>query len=297
MSVTFATCCWERDWPCLLLDPNYLAVRQIGCHLYPFAEKILIINNVANLAPISHTHARKGGQSVPPDFANREAANMGLHIGNERFTKDGITNCSDLLQECEKWGLDSVYKKAMQKVKEGILSHVYIANDSVAEVLSFFQLKRSDFVDETDIPSDWVYYNALGPLTALYFARSDYFLYLTGDVTLPKPCSWIDKAIQKMEQNREYRVANLIWNDNMKEVKRESYKKEGDFFVAHQGFSDQMFLVRTEEFRQPIYSEIRADSHHYPRGAVWEKRVFSYLKNRNLQRITYRKGHYIHENF
>jgi hypothetical protein len=100
-----------------------------------------------------------------------------------------------------------------------------------------------------------------------------------------------------MRKVDKYRVANLVWNENYREVKKESYKKEWNFFVAKQGFSDQLFLVRAEEFRQPIYGEIRADSSHYPRGDVWEKRVFSYLKNRELERIIYRRGSYTHENF
>jgi hypothetical protein len=69
-----------------------------------------------------------------------------------------------------------------------------------------------------------------------------------------------------------------------------------NFYVAKQGFSDQMFLVRTSDFKAPIYSEMRLDASHYPRGDVWEARVFSYLKNRGYRRITFRHGSYVHEN-
>jgi DNA polymerase III gamma/tau subunit len=51
------------------------------------------------------THVSKGGQSVTSNFANQKAANMKLHIGNERFTKDDVTNCPDMPQECEKGGV------------------------------------------------------------------------------------------------------------------------------------------------------------------------------------------------
>jgi len=239
--VTFATCCWEKDWRPILLDSEYLRVKQIENHQFPFHERILIINNVLDL--------------------------------------------------------DAVKRAAQKKVEEGVLTHVYVAEESAREVLRFFQLEKKDFVPEGDVSSDWLYYNALGPLTALYFASSEYFLYLTGDVRLARPVSWIDKAIRRMEKIAKYKVANLVWNQNYREAKKESYKKEWDFFVAKQGFSDQLFLVRTQEFRQPIYGEIRSDSHHYPRGAVWEKRVFSYLKNRSFERIIYRHGSYTHENF
>ena len=51
-SVTFATCCWERDWQHILLDPLYLSQRQIANHLFPFAEKLLVINNVSDLPAV-----------------------------------------------------------------------------------------------------------------------------------------------------------------------------------------------------------------------------------------------------
>jgi hypothetical protein len=239
--VTFATSCWEKDWRSILLDPNYLSMRQIGHHKFPFAEKILMINNVESL--------------------------------------------------------EEVLAAAQKKVEEGVLTHVYVVQEWVQEILSFFKLKRSDFTSDLGSPSDWVYYNALGPLAALYFTRSEYFLYLTGDVTLPRKISWIDKAIRRMKKEEKYAVANLVWNEQYREVKRESYKKEKGFFVAKQGFSDQLFLVRTAEFRAPIYGEIRSDSSHFPRGDVWEKRVFSYLKNREKERLIYRHGSYLHKNF
>ncbi len=46
MSVTFATYCYEKDWPFILQHPEYLRVRQIQRHCYPFAERLLVINNV-----------------------------------------------------------------------------------------------------------------------------------------------------------------------------------------------------------------------------------------------------------
>lgn len=240
-NVTFATCCWEKDWRQILLDPEYLRVKQIANHRFPFAERILIINNVLDL--------------------------------------------------------DEVKIAAAKKVEDGTLTKVIVAEEMASQVFDFFQLKKSDFIPEQGASSDWLYYNALAPLTAIYMSSCDYLLYLTGDVRLERPVSWIEKSIRRMEKVAEYRVANLVWNENFREAKKESYKKEWNFFVAKQGFSDQLFLVRTQQFRQPIYGEIRADSHHYPRGAVWEKRVFSYLKNRELKRITYRRGSYIHENF
>ena len=242
-TVSFATCCWERDWRLILLDPDYLKVKQIENHVFPFFERVLIINNVKDLA--------------------------------------------------------AVKEAAQAKVDEGVLSRFVAAEEIASEMLSFFRLQRSDFRPVRDafgVNSDWIYYNALGPLSAIYVCKADYLLYLTGDVRLDQKIDWLGKSLRKMEKNPRYKVANLAWNGRYDEAKKESYKKEGDFFAAKQGFSDQMFLVKRADFRQPIYGEIRVDSAHYPRGDVFEKRVFSYMKNRDWERITYRHGSYIHEN-
>ena len=229
-SVTFATSCWKRDWRRILLDKDYLAVRQIAHHRFPFAERLLIINN----------------------------------LGDD---------------------LDEAIKAARAKIDEGILTRCVIA-DGIPPV---FQLARSDF-------DEWQYYNALGPLTAINECTGSYLLYLTGDVYLKKPVDWISRALRCMQKHPRFKVANLTWNENDCEAKKESYRSTWNFYVARQGFSDQMFLVRRADFCAPILGEIRPDSHHYPRGDVFEKRVFSYMKNRNWERITFRRGSYTHEN-
>lgn len=236
-TVTFATSCWEKDWRTILLSPDYLKVKQIENHRFPFAEKVLIINNVHNL--------------------------------------------------------DEVKQAAQDKVDAGVLTRFVVAEEVV---LSRFDLKRSDFSAHVDASADWVFYNALAPLAAIDTAQSDYLLYLTGDVTLDKPVNWIGKALRYMKKHPQAKVANLTWNDNFREAKKESYKRTWNFYVARWGFSDQMFLVKTEEFRRPIYGEIHPESGHYPRGDVWEKRVFSFLINRQFERITYRRGSYTHDN-
>ncbi len=243
-SVAFATSCWERDWKPILLDADYLAKKQIGNHCFDFAEKIVVINNVAS----------------------REA----------------------------------VMAAAQKRIDEGILSRAVFAEESV---LSSFGLKREDFQPGADadqyegVNADWIYYNALAPLSAIHAAKSDYLLYLTGDVRLDEPIDWIGRAIRLMEKDARYKVANPVWNGQRAEAKRESIRRKRGFFVSDRGFSDQLFLVRRSDFLQSIYREIREDSAHFPRGDVFEKRVFSAMRNRGWLRLTYGAGSYTHENF
>ncbi len=243
---TFATSCWENDWRTILLSAEYLAKLQIAHHRYPFAERLLIINNVLDLP-----------------FVKRVA--------------------EDLL-------------------RQGVLTRYVVVDEIVGEMLPFFHLSRSDFRLSANAAEygtshpNWIYYNALGPLAAIYSCGSDYLLYMTGDVRLERPVRWIEKAIRMMEKRPEAKVANLVWNERYDEAKRESYGKTWNFFLAKKGFSDQMFLVKTADFRAPIYGEIRGDSDHFPRGDVFEKRVFSYMLNRGWERIIYRRGSYLHKN-
>jgi hypothetical protein len=230
-TVSFFTTCWEKDWRVILLDPDYLRLRQIGNHCFPFSEKILVINNVDDLA--------------------------------------------------------AVKKAAQEKVDEGVLTRYVVADEAI---LPAFQLNRAEF------PSDWLYYNAIGPLTAIHGCQSDYLLYLTGDVRLDASLDWIRPSLRWMEKDPKIKVANPTWNGKYKDAKKESYRTTWNFYQAKEGFSDQVFLVRTKDFRQPIYWEIRPDGTHYPHGDTFEKRVFSYMKNREWERITFRRGSYIHEN-
>src|SRR5690606_23082219 len=103
--------------------------------------------------------------------------------------------------------LSAVKKQADILIAKGVLTRYIVAED----VFDFFKLNKADF-------NPWQYYNALAPLNAIYHCQSDYLLYHTGDVYLKKPVSWIEKAIRYMEKDPRKKVANLIWNENRKEV-------------------------------------------------------------------------------
>jgi len=182
--------------------------------------------------------------------------------------------------------------------KKNIFSHIYLAKDFEKEILKFFNLKKEGFIsDGTQGGHDWVYYNALAPLSAIYLCKTKYLLYMTGDVWLDKKINWIEKSIRFLQKKEKYKVANLTWNEKYVEVKKESYKKKRGFYLAKQGFSDQCFLIKTKDFQKPIYNESRSDANHFPGGEVFEKRVFSFMKNHGWERITFSKGSYIHKSF
>ncbi len=198
--------------------------------------------------------------------------------------------------------LKEVVSYAKQLVDKNILTDYFIAQDLASDVLKFFNLKKCDFKAGEDankyigVDDNWVYFNAIGVMTAIYLCKTDYFLYFTGDSFLKEKVNWIKKSIDLMEKKKNFKVANLTWNGNYKEAMKESYKARKDFFISKNGFSDQCFLVRKDDFQKPIYNEIRDDANHFPRGDVFEKRVYSYMLNHGWKRITYRHGSYYHEN-
>lgn len=242
-SVTFATCVYEKDWKQILLDKDYLEKKQISNHLFPFDQKVVVINNIQDYEPV--------------------------------------------IEVCQK------------KVDQGLLTDFVIVKDRVQEVLEFFGLKKSSFTsyDSTIKSDDWIFNNSIAPLTAIYSCKTDYLLYHTGDAFLAKPVSWIEKAIELLEKKEKFKVANLSWNENYQEVEKESYKRKKDFFLAKRGFSDQLFLVKREDFQKPIYGSLRKEAAHYPWGELFEKRVFSHMLEFGWERIIYSKGSYTHENF
>ena len=193
-----------------------------------------------------------------------------------------------------------VKNHAQKKVDEKVLTKFFIAKDFEEKILKFFELKREDFKafddrEEFLVSDDWVYYNALAPLSAIYHTKTDYLLYTTGDAFLEKPVSWIEYAIELMEKSNKFLVANLTWNNNFLEAKKESYKKKKKFYVSNDGFSDQMFLIKVKNFQKPIYNFSFDGDKKFPRGEVFEKRVYSYMKTFDFDRLTYRFGSYTHK--
>ena len=72
--------------------------------------------------------------------------------------------------------LDLVKKAAQQKIDDQTITRYVSATEIADEILNFFQLKRSDFQPKAGVSADWIYYNSLAPLAAIYSATADYLL-------------------------------------------------------------------------------------------------------------------------
>jgi hypothetical protein len=121
-----------------------------------------------------------------------------------------------------------VARHAQELVSKQILTSVHNTADTAEQMLEFFGLSRSLFVarhesqQELNVDDEWIYYNALAPLSAIYRCTTDYLLYMTGDCFLREPVDWIGPALRLLEENASYKVANPTWNDCYEEASRQS---------------------------------------------------------------------------
>jgi len=188
--------------------------------------------------------------------------------------------------------LGKVLRLADKLISKSVIDEYIVVECLANEVLDFFELSKKSLGKG--------YYYSIAELTSIYLCTSKYLLHFSGD-SIPMRNTqhqWLCHLLQKMESNSQICVANLLWNRKTNEAINESLEHDSQFCIGY-GFSDQMYLIRTEEFRRPIYNEHNEKSSHYPDygGELFEKRVNSWMLNHNRYRVTYLGLSYKHRNF
>lgn len=194
-----------------------------------------------------------------------------------------INNVSDL---------DAVKRAADHLVKQEIISKYIVVSEYAEEALEFFSLSREKLGKG--------YYYSTAELVSIYLANTKYLLHFAGDsIIAPRaPKDWLTVGLNTLDSNPKIKVFNLIWNKKYKEAKKESEFEDQNNFYGN-GFSDQMYLIRTADFKEAIYEHYHPDAVRYPiyGGELFEKRVYSWLRHHNYLRATYKHGSYLHQNF
>ena len=181
---------------------------------------------------------------------------------------------------------------AQKKIKQKKIDAYYFVDDYAEEVLNFFDIRLESF--EFGL-------NYSAPLIGIYLAKTKYLLHFTTDAFMPvkDKNNWIQDACKIFEKDANIVAANPAWNFKFDEAMREAEgNMTGNFYLGY-GFSDQCFLIRTDDFRAKIYNFTHLSSERYPKyaGESFEKRVYSYMRINNKQRITSTKASYIHKDF
>lgn len=194
-----------------------------------------------------------------------------------------INNVSDL---------DAVKRAADRLISDEIISKYIVVSQHAQEALDFFSLSKEMLGKG--------YYYSIAELVSIYLTNTQYLLHFSGDsVIAPRTRrGWLEIGINTLEKNSQVKVFNLIWNKKYKEALSESEFEDQDNFYGN-GFSDQMYLIRTADFKDCIYEYHHPDAARYPTygGELFEKRVYSWLRHHNFLRATYKHGSYLHQNF
>jgi hypothetical protein len=193
-----------------------------------------------------------------------------------------INNVSDI---------NEVKKAADRLISRDILTCYIVVEDHAGKVLDAFDLTRESF--------NRGYYYSIAELTAIFFCNTEFLLHFSGDSIIEKSdFNWIDRAISMIAESPGILVANPTWNNRYWEAKKESFGEDDDWYHGY-GFSDQCYLVMTERLKGKVYNEFNEASARYPKhgGDSFEKRVDSYMRNKQLTRITSKHVSYTHKNF
>jgi hypothetical protein len=185
-----------------------------------------------------------------------------------------------------------VESHAQKWIDEGVIDQYVHVHEHAQAALDFFNLSKEKLGKG--------YYYSIAELVSIYLTKTKYLLHFSSDAIPEKNIKtpWLKLGLDLLEAKPEVKVYNLTWNRRYKEAINEALEQDQDFYYGY-GFSDQMYLVRTADFRAPIYEEFHEASKRYPQygGELFEKRVDSWMRNNHCVRATYRHASYLHQNF
>jgi hypothetical protein len=174
-----------------------------------------------------------------------------------------------------------------------LIGDFYFVDDIASEVLKYFS------IDKQSLSIGYRY--SICELAGIYLSEKPYILHLSSD-SLPVnkiETRFFNQSVELFKNNKDIKVTNLMWNNSYEDHASESYREDKDFYYSRGGFSDQMYFVKTEDFRKRIFNEIHQDSDRYPSyaGPLFEKRVDSWMRVNGYQRAIFKHNSYSHVNF
>ncbi len=177
-------------------------------------------------------------------------------------------------------------------IRSGVIDQYVKVSDYAEETLNFFSLSK----DKLGIG----YYYSIAELVSIYLTKTEYLLHFSGDSIVSKKAAtqWLHDGIETLRNKNNVKVFNLTWNEEYSAAKKEAdYDDHMNGYGF--GFSDQMYLIRSADFKKPIYEFYDPASERYPKygGELFEKRVDSWMRQNNFLRATYKNGSYLHKNF
>lgn len=166
---------------------------------------------------------------------------------------------------------------------------IYYANDYISETMKFFNISAVDF------PNNVMYYS-IQHFLGILKCETDYLLHICDDCNIDiLNDSFIKECIDFLNTNNECICALPYWGGDInKGAKEESIKETDKFFIAS-GFSDQLYILKTDVFKAQIYNLWHPDTARYPdyAGKSFESRINSFMKINNVFRAIHKNYYYI----
>ena len=188
--------------------------------------------------------------------------------------------------------LSEVSKEAERLIKKGVLTEFIHVDEHAKKALEYFELSKESL--------GLGYYYSIAELVSIYLSDTKYLLHFSGDTTIASETSrdWLKNGIEILENDPKIKVFNLSWDKSKKNMIEEQIFENNQYWSSI-GFSDQMYLVKTEDFKGRIYNYYHPYSDRYPKhaGALFEKKIDSWLRIHDFYRATLKDGRYIHRNF
>lgn len=185
-----------------------------------------------------------------------------------------------------------VARYADQLIHDGVLDDYVFVDDYATVALDFFKMNREHL--------GVGYYYSIAELVSIYLCNTDYLAHFSGDSTVQDgvPLTWFDTAIELLRARDDVSVVNLAWDLKFSEVDKDAIFLEETFAYGY-GFSDQMYVIRSKEFKNDIYTFSHPESNRYPKygGELFEKRIDSWMRVKSRLRATSRRWSYRHSNF
>jgi hypothetical protein len=179
---------------------------------------------------------------------------------------------------------------AKQLVAMGEIDRFVFVSDYIDQALDKTCLTHADLGNVANY-TNWA-------LVGVCIAQSSWFVIWDSEISLAEPINWIDPSIEFLTENNRVLVASPSPDPGWLRgsIKNKTATLSGNFALSY-GFSDQVFLARTDQFARPIYGEKCLASLRYPLahlGSVFEERVDAYMRNRRLYRAIYTPAVYHH---
>jgi hypothetical protein len=166
-------------------------------------------------------------------------------------------------------------------------SYVF-TDDQKQNVINYFDL-------DSKVINVGLYYS-IQHFTGVYCTDCDYLFHIGGDNNIEHlDSNFIRESIDILESNDSYIIAMPRWGeDPTKGAIEEAIRSDHNFFVEF-GFTDQIYILKVNEFKNKIYNYSHPDSSKYPLygGELFEKRVNSFMRTMGKYRVVHKNYFYM----